>query len=73
MTGKPHHSEERIDLPIGRHRKYRHKMAVDEKGSEALTEFKLVKVWNSRPGIFSLLDIALAPAGPTRYAFTFRT
>jgi 23S rRNA pseudouridine1911/1915/1917 synthase len=59
VTGKPRQSEGRIDLPIGRHRKYRHKMAIDEKGRDALTEFKLIKVWNSRPGVFSLLDIDL--------------
>ncbi len=59
VAGKPRESKGRIDLPIGRHRKYRHKMTVDEKGREALTDFELRKLWNSRLGIFSLLDIGL--------------
>jgi 23S rRNA pseudouridine1911/1915/1917 synthase len=59
VTGKPRNGEGRIELPIGRHRKYRHKMAVDEKGRVAVTEFKVKKVWNSRLGVFSWLDIEL--------------
>jgi 23S rRNA pseudouridine1911/1915/1917 synthase len=59
ISGKPRLERGRIDLPIGRHRKYRHKMAVDEKGREAVTEFMLKKVWNSRLGVFSLLDVDL--------------
>ncbi|OHD67277.1 MAG: hypothetical protein A2W19_02395 [Spirochaetes bacterium RBG_16_49_21] len=59
VIGKPAADHGRIDLPIGRHRKYRHKMAVDEKGRDAVTEFTLKRVWNSRLGVFSMLDINL--------------
>jgi len=59
VTGKPRTGEGRIELPIGRHRKYRHKMAVDDKGRDAVTDFKVKKVWNSRLGVFSWLDIEL--------------
>ncbi|OHD66317.1 MAG: hypothetical protein A2176_07470 [Spirochaetes bacterium RBG_13_51_14] len=59
VIGKPRTDHGIIDLPIGRHRKYRHKMAVDEKGRKAVTVFTLRQVWNSRLGVFSLLDIEL--------------
>ncbi len=59
VVGKPHADHGIIDRPIGRHRKYRHKMTVDEKGREAVTEFRVQKVFNSRLGVFSLLDIDL--------------
>ncbi len=59
VSGKPDTARRVIDLPIGRHRKYRHKMTIDERGREAVTEFTLIKVWNSRLGLFSLLEIDL--------------
>lgn len=59
VVGKPHTDHGIFDRPIGRHRKYRHKMTVDEKGREAVTEFKVRKVLNSRLGVFSFLDIDL--------------
>jgi 23S rRNA pseudouridine1911/1915/1917 synthase len=59
VVGKPGAAHGLIDLPIGRHRKYRHKMTVDESGREALTEFTVKRVLNSRLGLFTLLDIGL--------------
>ena len=59
VVGKPRSDHDRIEQPIGRHRKYRHKMTIDEKGREAVTEFRVKRVWNSRLGVFSLLDIDL--------------
>ncbi len=59
VVGKPATAHGLIDLPIGRHRKYRHKMTVDEGGREALTEFTVQKILNSRLGLFTLLDIDL--------------
>ncbi len=59
VVGKPKTTRGLIDLPIGRHRKYRHKMTVDENGREALTEFTVSRVINSRLGVFTLLDIDL--------------
>jgi 23S rRNA pseudouridine1911/1915/1917 synthase len=59
VVGKPKEAHGLIDLPIGRHRKYRHKMTIDESGREALTEFTVSRVINSRLGVFTLLDIDL--------------
>ncbi len=59
VAGKPNRANEIIDRPIGRHRKYGHKMTVTENGKEALTEYRIKKIWNVRNGIFSHLDINL--------------
>jgi 23S rRNA pseudouridine1911/1915/1917 synthase len=59
IVGKPRQDHAVIDRPIGRHRKYRHKMCVDEKGREAVTEFTVKKVFNGRLGVFTLLEIDL--------------
>lgn len=59
VVGKPGTDHAVIEQPIARHRKYRHKMTVDEKGKEAVTEYRVRRVWNSRPGVFTLLDIDL--------------
>jgi 23S rRNA pseudouridine1911/1915/1917 synthase len=59
VVGKPKHDHAVIDRPIGRHRKYRHKMCVDEKGREAVTEYTVKKVFNGRLGVFTLLEINL--------------
>lgn len=59
VVGKPRADHERIDQPIARHRKYRHKMTVDESGREAITEYRVRRVWNGRLGVFTLLDIDL--------------
>ncbi len=59
VVGKPKTAHGLIDSPIGRHRKYRHKMTVDQSGREALTEYTVKRVLNSRLGVFTLLDIDL--------------
>jgi 23S rRNA pseudouridine1911/1915/1917 synthase len=59
VVGKPRADHELIDQPIARHRIYRHKMTIDVKGRDAVTEYKVKQVWNSRLGVFSLLDIDL--------------
>ncbi|TFH41125.1 MAG: RluA family pseudouridine synthase [Chrysiogenales bacterium] len=59
VVGKPRTDHEIIDRPIARHRKYRHKMTIDDEGREAVTEYRVSRVWNGRPGVFSLLDIDL--------------
>lgn len=59
VVGKPGTDHALIEQPIARHRKYRHKMTVDEKGKEAVTEYRVRRVWNSRLGVFTLLDIDL--------------
>ncbi len=59
VTGKPHDATLTINEPIARHPKYRHKMTILEGGKEAITDYKIEKIWNSRSGIFSLLDISI--------------
>ncbi|MBN2038690.1 MAG: RluA family pseudouridine synthase [Spirochaetes bacterium] len=56
---KPDKEHDIINLPIGRHPKYRHKMTITEKGRESVTEYTLKQIWNTRTGIFSLLEINL--------------
>lgn len=48
-----------IDKPIGRHPKYRHKMTILDQGREALTEFRIKKIWNTKIGVFSFLDLTI--------------
>lgn len=59
VVGKPQSGHGIIDQPIGRHRKYRHKMTIDPNGREAVTEYTVKRVVNSRLGVFTLLDIDL--------------
>jgi 23S rRNA pseudouridine1911/1915/1917 synthase len=59
VVGKPKESHGIIDRPIGRHPVYRHKMTVVEGGREAVTEYRVQKIWNTPDGVFSLLEIAL--------------
>ena len=59
VVGKPPAGEGIIDRPIARHKKYRHKMTVDDEGREAVTGYRVAGVWNCRLGVFSLLDIDL--------------
>ncbi len=46
-----------IDKPIGRHPKYRQKMSVVADGREAVTEYRVNKVWSSRIGVFTFLNV----------------
>jgi len=59
VTGKPKNDHGRIDLPLARHKKYRHKIAVDETGRDALTEYWIAKIWHPLQGTYTLLDIKL--------------
>ncbi len=59
VIGKPDRSHDIIDRPIGRHPKYRHKMSVLDSGREAVTEYYLEKIFNTRTGLFSHLEIHL--------------
>jgi len=58
-VGKPKKEQDRIEKPIARHKKYRHKMTVTEDGKEAITEYSLKKIWNTHSGIFSQFDIKI--------------
>jgi 23S rRNA pseudouridine1911/1915/1917 synthase len=57
IVGKPRKPHDIINRPIGRHPRYRHKMTIREDGREAITEYFLKDIWNSRNGLFSLMDI----------------
>ena len=59
VVGKPKQKHEIIDKPIARHRKYRHKMTLTETGKEAITEYKLKKIWNTEKYIFSMLSVRI--------------
>ncbi len=54
---KPKCGQGTIDQPIGRHPRYRQKMAIVPGGREAVTEYFLQKIWNTNKGVFSLLDV----------------
>lgn len=59
VIGKPNKAHDIIDMPIGRHPKYRHKMTIMEDGKSAITEFTIKKIWNTRLGLFTHLEILL--------------
>ena len=59
VTGKPVKDHSLINRPIGRHKKYRQKMTIDEEGREALTEYTVSKIWHTDIGVFTMLDIIL--------------
>ena len=59
VTGKPPREEDLIDKPIARHKKYREKMCISEDGREALTQYKVEKVWHKSTGVFSLLTLRI--------------
>ncbi len=57
--GKPVKEHDIINKPIARHKKYRQKMSIDEDGREAVTEFRISKLWHTSSGVFTLLDIRI--------------
>ncbi len=59
VVGKPRKESDRIEAPLARHRLYRHKMTIDERGKEAITEYRLKKIYNSRQGLFSHLSVTI--------------
>jgi len=59
VTGRPPANSAVISKPLARHRKYRHKMTVDETGREAVSEYRLKKLWNTGQYIFSLLSVQI--------------
>jgi len=59
VVGKPRQEHDVIDNPIKRHRLYRHKMTVDPAGRDAVTEYRVNRVWNNNLGVYSLLDVQI--------------
>ncbi|MFA5518681.1 MAG: RluA family pseudouridine synthase [Spirochaetota bacterium] len=59
ITGKTDQENDTISKPIGRHKKYRHKMTVTEDGKEAITDYSVQKIWHINHSVFSLLDIQI--------------
>ena len=59
VSERPAEASGVINKPIGRHPKYRHKMSIVEDGKEAVTEYKINKIWKSKSGVFSSLNLVL--------------
>ncbi len=59
ITGKTDQEKDRINKPIGRHTKYRHKMTVAEDGKEAITDYAVEKIWHINHSVYSMLDIEI--------------
>ena len=59
IVGKTPKERDVISAPIGRHKKYRHKMTVTGDGREAVTEYTVERVWNTALGSFSELRVGL--------------
>ena len=59
VIGKPVKDYALINRPIARHKKYRQKMTIDEEGREAITEYKISKIWHTDIGVFAMLNIIL--------------
>ena len=53
---KPRNSQGIIDKPIGRHPKFRQKMTVRADGRQAVTEYSVKEVCNTRIGTFSFIE-----------------
>lgn len=59
ITGKPENTHDTINRPLGRHKKYRHKMTVLEEGKEAVTDYTVLKIWHINHSVYSMLDIKI--------------
>lgn len=59
IIGKPVKEHAVIDRPIARHKKYRQKMTIDEDGREAITEYKISRIWHTQVSTFTMLDIRI--------------
>jgi len=57
VVGKPKKDHNRIEAPLARHRKYRHKMTIDENGKEAITDYRIKEILRGRQGLFSHLYV----------------
>ena len=55
VRGNVKENEATINMPIGRSTKDRKKMAVDKKGKEAITDFKVIKRFNG----YTLLEVKI--------------
>ncbi len=59
VTGRRNRPEGMIELPLGRHPKYGHKMTVRDDGREARTGFRVVLSWEGRGEVFTALEVNL--------------
>ncbi len=59
IIGKPVKEHAVVNRPIARHRKYRQKMTIDEDGREAITEYKISKIWHTQVSTFTMLDVRI--------------
>lgn len=59
IIGKPVKEHAFINKPIARHKKYRQKMAIDENGREAITEYTISRIWHTQVSTFTMLDVRI--------------
>jgi 23S rRNA pseudouridine1911/1915/1917 synthase len=59
VTGRMKSPHDTIDLPLGRHPKYRHRITVTPGGKEALTEYTVKKYWSHEGAFYSLLSVRI--------------
>ncbi len=59
ITGKPEKETDTISRPLGRHKKYRHKMTIVEDGKEAVTDYTVLKIWHINHSVYSMLDLKI--------------
>lgn len=59
ISGKPDQGNDTINRPLGRHKKYRHKMTIVEDGKEAITDYTVLKIWHINHSVYSMLDIKI--------------
>jgi 23S rRNA pseudouridine1911/1915/1917 synthase len=59
ITGKPEKESDTINKPLGRHKKYRHKMTIFEEGKEAVTDYTVMKIWHINHSVYSMLDLKI--------------
>lgn len=59
IIGKPVKEHAVINRPIARHKKYRQKMAIDDDGREAITEYTISRIWHTQVSTFTMLDIRI--------------
>jgi 23S rRNA pseudouridine1911/1915/1917 synthase len=59
IIGKPVKDHAVINRPIARHKKYRQKMAIDDDGREAITEYTISRIWHTQVSTFTMLDVRI--------------
>jgi 23S rRNA pseudouridine1911/1915/1917 synthase len=59
VTGRRNRPQETIELPLGRHPKYGHKMTVRDDGRGAKTGLRVAYSWEGKGEVFTALEVDL--------------